>query len=215
MPTSPVNWTLAKVVQRAEEDESVALAVANRIDLPADLLDQLVRKATTVVQQRLMANSRPEIREKISKVLAVVSDRVARSTVPSGRSGGSLMKKDAAQLRGRIAQYTDDRNINGLIEALATLAELPVRAVAKLVEVKSREALVAMGKACEIGWPDLENAISVLIPADAASRKASVALFEIYTALSPADAQRAVQFIRTNTARSTARIRELIHSGKV
>jgi len=207
-------WTLAKVVQRAEQDDSVALAVANRIDLPADLLEQLVRKATTVVQQRLMANSRPEIRQKISQVLTTVSARVARSTAPPGRDGRILMKKDAGQLRARISQCTDDRNINGLIDALATLAELPVRAVAKLVQMKSGEALVAMGKACEIGWPDLENAISVLMPTDAASRNTSGALFEIYTALSPADAQRAVQFIRTNTSRSTARIRELLHSGK-
>jgi len=206
-------WTLAKVVARAEKDETVALAVANRIDLPADLLDQLVRKATTVVQQRLMANSRPETRQKISQVLAIVSDRVARSTTPSGRGGRSLIKKDSAQLRARISQCTDDRNINGLIEVLATLAELPVRAVAKLVQVKSDEALVALGKACGIGWPDLKKAIAVLMPADAASRKAPDALFEIYAALSPADAQRAVQFIRTNTARSTARIRELLHSG--
>jgi hypothetical protein len=208
-------WTLAKVVQRAEQDDSVALAVANRIDLPADLLEKLVRKATTVVQQRLMANSRPEIRQKISQVLTTVSARVARSTAPPGRDGRILMKKDAGQLRARISQCTDDRNINGLIDALATLAELPVRAVAKLVQMKSGEALVAMGKACEIGWPDLEIAISILISADAASRKAPVALFEIYSALSLADAQRAVQFIRTNTARSTARIRELIQSGKV
>lgn len=208
-------WTLAKVVQRAEQDDSVALAVANRIDLPADLLDQLVRKATTVVQQRLMANSRPEIRQKISQVLATVSDRVARSTTPSGRGGRILIKKDAAQLRARIAQCTADRNINGLIDALATLAELPVRAVAKLVEVESDEALVALGKACEIGWSDLKKTISVLMPTDVAFRKASGALFEIYAALSPADAQRAVQFIRTNTSRSTARIRELLNSGKV
>jgi uncharacterized protein (DUF2336 family) len=208
-------WTLAKVVQRAEEDESVAVAVANRIDLPHDLLEQLVRKATTVVQQRLMASSRPEIRQKISQVLAIVSDRVARSTAPSGRGGRNLMKKDAALLRARISHCTDGRNINGLIDALATLAELPVRAVAKLVEVKSGEALVALGKACEIGWPDFKKAISVLMPADAASRKASGALFEIYAALSPVDAQRAVQFIRTNTSRSTARIRELLQSGKV
>jgi uncharacterized protein (DUF2336 family) len=208
-------WSLTKVVQRAEEDGSVAVAVANRIDLPADLLDQLVRKATTVVQQRLMANSRPEVRQRISQVLAIVSDRVARSTAPSRRGGRNLAKKDAAQLRARISQCTEVRNINGLIDALATLAELPVRAVAKLVDVRSGEALVALGKACGIGWPDLKKAVSVLMPADAAARKASGALFEIYAALSAADAQRAVQFIRTNTSRSTARIRELLHSGKV
>ena len=71
-------WTFAKAVERAEEDQSLALAVANRIDLPTDLLDQLVRKATKVVQQRLMAVSRPEIRQKILEALTVVSGRLVR-----------------------------------------------------------------------------------------------------------------------------------------
>ncbi len=204
-------WTLDKVVARAEKDELIALAVANRIDLPPDLLDQLVRRATTAVQQRLFANSRPETRQKISQVLAIVSDRVARSTAPSSRR--SLMKKDSAQLRARIVHCTDGRNTKGLIDALATLAELPARAVAKLVEAKSDEALVALGKACGIGWPDLKKAVAHLMPADGTSRKTPDALFEIYAALSPSDAERAVHFIRTNASRSTARIRELLQSG--
>jgi uncharacterized protein (DUF2336 family) len=205
-------WTFAKVVQRAEADESLAVLVANRIDLPADLLDQLIRKATRVVQRRLMANSRPEIRKRISQVLAVISDRVVRSTAPSGRGGRTLLKKDSVQLRTQISRCADDRNVTALIDTLATLAELPVRAVVKLVEAGSDEALVALGIACGIGWPDLKKAISILMPADVAFEKTPGALFDIYAALSAADAQRALQFIRTNTSRSTARFRERLHS---
>jgi len=205
-------WSFAKVVERAEADESVALAVVNRIDLPADLLDQLVRKATTVVQQRLMANARPEIRQKISQVLAIVSDRVVRSATPGGRDGRALMKRNAAQFRAQISRCADDRNVGGLIDTLARLAGLPVRAVAKLVEAESDEALVALGKACGIGWPDLKKAIAVLMPADVAFQDKSGALFETYAALSPADAQRAIQFIRTNSSRNAEKIRELVRS---
>jgi uncharacterized protein (DUF2336 family) len=205
-------WAFTKAVERAEEDQTLALAVANRIDLPTDLLDQLVRKATKVVQQRLMAISRPEIRQKISEALTVVSVRLVRSTTSAGRGGRTLMKQDSVQLRTQISQYTDGRNISGLIDTLATLAELPVRTVTKLVEAESDEILVALGKACGIGWPDLKKAISVLVPADVALQDKSSALFEMYASLSPADAKRALQFIRTNTSRSTERIRELAHS---
>ncbi len=91
-------WAFARAVQRAEEDEAIAVAVANRIDLPADLLDRLVRKATAVVQQRLMANARPDLRQKISEVLAIVSGRVVRSATPGGRGGRTLTKQDSVQL---------------------------------------------------------------------------------------------------------------------
>jgi len=205
-------WSFAKVVERAGADESVALALVNRIDLPADLFDQLVRKATTVVQQRLMANARPEIRQKISQVLAIVSDRVVRSATPGGRDGRNLMKKYSAQLRATLSQRTDDRNVDGLMDTLAKLAELPAQAVAKLVEARSDEALVALGKGCGISWPDLKKAICILMPAQAGVGDKSAALFETYAALSPADAQRAIQFIRTNSSKSADKIRALVRS---
>lgn len=198
-------WAFARAVQRAEDDEAIAVAVANRIDLPADLLDQLVRKATTVVQHRLMANARPDARQKISEVLAIVSGRVVRSAAPAGRGGRTLLKQDSAHLKARIVQCTHDRNTSGLIDALAMLAELPVQAVTRLVDAKSDETLVALGKACGIGWPDLKKTIAFLVPASVADKPD--ALFETYAALSPADARRAVQFIRTNTSSGMKRTR--------
>ena len=68
------------------------------------------------------------------------------------------------------------------------------------------------GKACEIGWPDLKQTISILVPVEIGFQKKSTALFDTYAALSPADAQRAVQFIRTNASRNTKGIRELVQS---
>ena len=44
---------------RAEDDNSLAMAVAARLDLPDDLLEQLVGKASMTVQQRLLANAAP------------------------------------------------------------------------------------------------------------------------------------------------------------
>jgi uncharacterized protein (DUF2336 family) len=204
-------WTFSKAVVRAEEDQSLALAISNRIDLPTDLLDQLVRKATKVVQLRLMAVSRPEIRQKISEALTVVSGRIVQSTTSAGRGGRTLMKLDSAQLRARLSQHTDGRNISDLIDTLATLAELPVRTVTKLVKAGSEETLVAIGKASGLGWPDLKKIISLLVPANAIHDNSGT-LFNMYAALSLADAKRALQFVRTNTSRSTERIRELVGS---
>ena len=50
-------WGLTQAVQRAEHDEAIAVAIVNRADLPDDLLEELVRKATKVVQKRLMVSS--------------------------------------------------------------------------------------------------------------------------------------------------------------
>ena len=86
-------WGFSRAVERAETDESMALAVANRADLPTDLLGELVRKATAVVQRRLMANSTPQTQRRISQVLRTVSEQVVRANTPAGRDGRPLDQK--------------------------------------------------------------------------------------------------------------------------
>jgi uncharacterized protein (DUF2336 family) len=203
-------WGLGKAVERAEADASLAVAVANRTDLPTDLLEQLVYKATSVVQQRLMANARPDVREKISQVLASVSGRVARSATTGVRETAG--QEDFAQLFDKMSRCVADRNIEGLVETLATLAKLPVQAVARLVEAPSHDGLVVLGKACGIEWPDLQNVMALLVPEAVGAEGKTTALFETYAGLSPDDARRAIQFIRMNASRNAARIRELVRS---
>jgi uncharacterized protein (DUF2336 family) len=206
-------WGLTQAIQRAEHDEAIAVAIVNRADLPDDLLEELVRKATKVVQKRLMASSRPETQQRISRVLRIVSDQVARSASSPARGGRTLLKKDLPQLRARISQYAEDKNIGELTDTLAIMAELPVATITKLAAGASGEALVALSKACGIGWQDTQKMISALTPQAVASKEQINALFDIYAALSPADAQRMLQVGRTNATRNIERLREFIRSG--
>lgn len=206
-------WGLTQAVQRAEHDEAIAVAIVNRADLPDDLLEELVRKATKVVQKRLMASSRPETQQRISRVLKIVSDQVARSASSPARGGRTLLKKDLAQLRARISQYAEDKNIDELTDTLAIMAELPVATITKLTAGASGEALVALSKACGMGWQDTQKMISALMPQAVAFKEQINALFDIYAALSPADAQRMLQVGRTNATRNIERLRAFIRSG--
>jgi uncharacterized protein (DUF2336 family) len=99
----------SKAVTRAEDDDSLAMAVAARIDLPDDLLEQLV--ASMTVQQRLLANARPEMRQRINHVLATVSHRVVRAEVPAGPNMSPELRQDPVRLRARIVECAESRNI--------------------------------------------------------------------------------------------------------
>jgi uncharacterized protein (DUF2336 family) len=208
-------WGFSRAVQRAETDESVALAVANRADLPADLLGELVRKATAVVQRRLMANSTPETQRRISEVLRTVSEQVVRSNTPAGRDGRSSVKRDSVELRARILQSADSKDVAELTDALATLAGCPTQTIDRLVKAASYEVFVAVGKACGMTWSDVQKFVLALVPEEPATGDLAAALFEIYESLSPIDAQRAIQFMRANAFRNAERIRDLIQSGPV
>jgi uncharacterized protein (DUF2336 family) len=202
---------LTQAVERAKQDENIAAAIACRADVPPDLFDELVRKATQVVRRRLMVASPPDKQQRIAEVLSAISEQVARSAVPP--AGSSRTKKeDFAQLRARIALCVAEKNTIGLLQNLATLADLPINTVAKMTANKPGESLVALGKACGLSWSDTHNIALVLRPELASLNGGMDALFDTYAAVSPADAQRAIQFIRTNTSRNTEKIRELVRS---
>jgi hypothetical protein len=206
-------WGFSRAVERAETDESVALAVANRADLPTDLLGELVRKATAVVQRRLMANSTPDTQRRISQVLRNVSEQVVRSNTPVGRDSRTLTKRDSAELRVRIVQSADNKDVGELTDALAMLAGCSTHTINRLVNAASYEAFVVVGKACGMTWSDVQKFVLALVPEEAATGELAATLFEIYESMSPIDAQRAIQFMRANAFRNAERIREFIHSG--
>ena len=70
------------LVTQAEHDGVLAENVGLRPDIPAKLFQDLLLKATKVVQDRLLASARPETRAEIQRVLAKVSGEVASKSGP-------------------------------------------------------------------------------------------------------------------------------------
>jgi uncharacterized protein (DUF2336 family) len=203
---------LSKAVKRAEEDESLVDVIANRLDLPVDLLDELVRKAATTVRQRLLANARPEMRERIGRVLAAVSNQVASSITPRAGGAGArtMARHDPASLRARVSQCAEAGNIEELTDALAILSKLPVKAVRNLIGQASDEGMLVLGKACGMGWPELQKVLPVTMPAKTKTPNDMKALFAKFVSLSAADVERAIRFIRTGATKPADELRKFI-----
>jgi uncharacterized protein (DUF2336 family) len=202
---------LSKAVKRAEEDDSLADVIANRLDLPVDLLDELVRKATATVRQRLLANARPEMRERIGRVLAAVSSQVASSVTPRAGGGARTMARhDPASLRARVSQCAEAGNIEELTDALAIVSKLPVKVVGNLIRQRSDEGMLVLGKACGMGWPELQKVLTVTMPAKTKTPNDMKALFAKFVSLSAADVERAIRFIRTGAAKPADELRKFI-----
>ena len=194
---------LNKAVERAEGDESLAMVVANRTDLPPDLLERLVRQASETVQQRLLASAGPEMKDRVAQVVSKVSDDIARSVTPSAAAAAAKNspRLEPSRLRARIAQCAEDKNIDQLVEAFSALAEVPAKTVRDLVRQQSDEGLMILGKACGLAWPDMHKVLTATMPARTSGSDLEE-LFEKFKGLSAANTQRAVRFIRTNSARS-------------
>lgn len=192
---------MAIAVRRAEQDETLAAAVADRIDVPPDLLDTLVSKATVAVRERLLADARPEMRQRITEVLARVSGQVSNQIAREAAAKTRAAPVDRDQLKGYMAICVDTKNVKQLIDAFATYCDVPTKTVDDLVQEQSDEGMLVLGKASNMLWPELEGVLRVLLPTKTKTVEGMQALFAAYVQLTAANAHRAIRFIRASAAK--------------
>lgn len=192
-----------EAVARAEDDESLAAAIAHRADLPPEMLDKLIRQATETVRERLVTNAPPELRDRIAEVVSKASGQVARSVGPAvvRLAAKGPPRPDPSRLRARIAQSADERNLRELVASFSALAEVPGTTIWDLIRQESTEGLMILGKASGLAWPDMHKVLAVTIPTQARTPEGTSELLAKFSELSAANAQRAVRFIRTNSSR--------------
>jgi uncharacterized protein (DUF2336 family) len=204
----------AKLAIRAEQDEQLAIALTKRTDLPPEMFDQLVRKATALVQQKMLTNAEPAMRDRIERTLTTVSQRVAHAERPRSRpsSGGPRVaaKHDVSQIRAQVSQAASASKSAETIDALALLSGVPVRAVKHIVQQRADDGIIILGKAGGLGWPDLKNVLNTTMPEKLKKPEDAKALFEKFVSLSGENAQRVLRFIKTSEAASLADIRKMM-----
>lgn len=201
-----------RVSGRAETDEELAEAVAQRPDLPPELFERLVRRATEIVRRRLMAAAQPELRERVTEVLASVSRQVARSEADRVRAGAArnAVARDPERLRARIAACAKARKTAELLDALAAYCEVPVKAVQNIVRQGADEGILVLGKAAGMGWQELLEVLQATMPGSVAHPEDEKELFDLFLKLSPASAQRVIRFIKMRTAVSKDDIKKMM-----
>ena len=69
--------SFATLVKNSESDEKLAEKLGLRLDIPLELLRQLLTRATKLVRARLLASASPENREQIQNALASIASEVA------------------------------------------------------------------------------------------------------------------------------------------
>jgi hypothetical protein len=164
----------------------------------------LVSRATVAVRERMLANAKPEMRLRITQVLAQVSGQVSHQVAREAAAKARVLPLDPERLKSHIAHCVETRNIEELIHAFAAHCDVPFKTVDDLVQEQSDEGLLVLGKAAHMPWPELEPVLCVLLPTKAGAPNGVKALFANYVNLTTANAQRAVRFIRASAARAPA-----------
>jgi uncharacterized protein (DUF2336 family) len=188
----------AALVTRAQKDGVLAEKVGLRTDIPARLFRQLLIQATEVVQQRLLAQAKPETQAEIRKVLALVSNEIGAKAAP--RSFGTAMKavetlhQERKLTEADVLDYAEAGKYEETIAALATICSVPVEVVDRLMSGERYDPVLILARSAGFGW-DTTRAIITAVPgAKGTSTQAIDAARENFDRLTAVTAQRVVRF---------------------
>jgi hypothetical protein len=146
----------ATLVGRAERDESLAEKLGLRLDLPGNLLRELLSKVADVVQARFLTAPRPVVKAKAEgSVVAAVEPRPV--TRPKVDYTAVQIELDALNRAGKL----NDGNVNrfavrgeyiNVVAALALKADVKPEVIELLLDTDRLYGLIVACKAARLSW---------------------------------------------------------------
>lgn len=200
-----------KVAEKAQSDGRLAEQFVSRSDIPPDVFQHLLRKATEVVKNRLLKNADSDMRVRITKTLADIATEVARERAQIDKdsySPGTVLHLDADRLKSKVGELARAGKRTETIEALAALSKLPVPTVKNLMRQGATDGLLILCKSIGLGWPDAKRVLATVgnVSDEGETKKA----FERYLALTADTANRVVRFVKSCKAISKADFQRML-----
>ncbi|MEO8321056.1 MAG: DUF2336 domain-containing protein [Bradyrhizobium sp.] len=142
----------ATLVGRAERDESLAVKVGLRLDLPGNLLRELLGKVADVVQARFLTAARPVATAKSTGAVAVPA-------VPRKKIDYTAVQKELDTLNrtgklndGTVNRFAVRSEYINVVAALALKVDVKPEAIEPLLDGERLYGLIVACKAARLSW---------------------------------------------------------------
>ena len=195
----------SSLVKKSECDEKLAEKLGLRLDIPLNLLRQLLARASDFVRSRLLASASPENQETIQRTLAAITNEVARETT----SVRDFDQADSIVLqlnrRGKLNEavfvdFVSERKYEEMIATLALFCGTKSDLIEQLLKNISHEGVVIACKAAKLHWSTaalvLQKRFIHHSPSDQEMKEAKASFLE----LSQDSAQRSMRFMQVQNA---------------
>lgn len=142
----------ATLVGRAERDEGLTEKLGLRLDLPANLLRELLAMATDVVRARFLTASRPIPREKRA------TEATPTKALPSKQDYTQALNQVSALGRGgklndsAVNRFAVSRDYASVVAALALKTEVKIEVIEPFLQSDRLYALIVTCKAARLDW---------------------------------------------------------------
>jgi len=146
------------LARRAETDERLAENLGVRLDIPPQLLQDLLAKATETVRARLQTVVSPDRQAAIQNILSSVSDKVLRKATGPRDFSRAIARVDKMQSTGQlndqaIAGFATAGQHEELTVGLARMCTTPVELIERLMQNVRHDGILVACKAAELRWP--------------------------------------------------------------
>ena len=186
----------AKLVRRAEDDDELTDSIGKRADIPPQLFQELMQKATEAVRARLLA-ARPDA-EDVLRALDKASGELAKANAPRDYSSAKRVVQplhhDGKLKEAEIMQFARDKRFEDVVVALASLCSTKLEIIDRLMQGSHIDALLIPCRAAGFSWPTVK-AVTQLNPCHRALTEDKYEqLHKDYQKLSTTTAQRIIRF---------------------
>ena len=187
----------SNIVARAEGDDELVEILGLRLDLPAKLLRDLLRRAKDAVRARLLAIAPAAVRDEIRRVLNDIAQEGA--TAPRRNYGVAeelvkLMKQLNELDDAAVYKFAESGKFDEVTVALAVLNDMPIEMIERLMLGPRSDLILIPCRSARLNWPTVEAVLSkrpMTHPIDEVTLKVAE---RDYRRLSLETAQRTVRF---------------------
>jgi uncharacterized protein (DUF2336 family) len=197
--------SFSALVQRALDNKNLAEAISERTDVPPELYEYLVLRATEKVKKHLVATCKPELRPRVETLLSKVSSNIIRQAAVfprphSGWSTSTMIKRDLATMRSQLDKFIANDAIAEITNTLAQLAAIPAETVKNVVRQSAEDGLLIICRASGLGWPTVRALLHSKAWPQHPGDKDLKSLSDRYFRLSSESAQRVLLFMKARKA---------------
>jgi uncharacterized protein (DUF2336 family) len=204
---------LMKVADRANNDVDLAETMVRRQDVPPDVFEHLLTKATEVVRQRLFKDTDPEFRTRINQILSDIAEQVAQTEAQQtseGRSAPPPAPQDLLRLKLQIGDFARFGRRQETLTALAALSKLPIAAVQSLLLAEAEDGVLILCKTIGLDWSDVQCVLAVMTNQRGNDPVKTKLAFKKYFSLTEETALRVINFVKACKAVSKADLQRML-----
>ncbi|HEY0849927.1 MAG TPA: DUF2336 domain-containing protein [Bradyrhizobium sp.] len=147
----------AIIVTQAEKNPDLAVEAGIRVDLPSELRQQLLNKASEAVRTKLLSRAPPHLFEEIRSAIATATASADREMsrvrdFAAARQFVAKLNKKGELDEAVLAGFARQKKYEETVVALAELSNTTIEVIRPLMQSLRDDGLLVACRAAELGW---------------------------------------------------------------